>query len=113
MAVVKLDIGTNITYNDDEYQIKGYPSLDEVLIKLTKKPFNEKVIKVNTLIKEQRNAQEQSNELVDIDDKEFEKALEKYNVIEPLLSLEKRTAKDVEAVAKKHKKGIATIYRRV
>ena len=111
MAVIKLDIGTNITYNEEEYQIKGYPSLDEVLIKLTKKPYNEKVVKVSTIIKEPKNAQEQSKELIDIDNKEFEKALEKYNIIEPLLALEKRTAKDVEAVAKKHKKGIATIYR--
>ncbi|WP_455757061.1 transposase [Sulfurimonas sp.] len=111
MAVIKLDIGTDIIYNEEEYQIKGYPSLDEVLIKLTKKPYNEKVVKVSTIIKEPKNAQEQSSELVDIDEKEFEKALEKYNIIEPLLALEKRTAKDVEAVAKKHKKGIATIYR--
>jgi putative transposase len=111
MAVIKLIIGKNITYNEEEYQIKGYPSLDEVLIKLTKKPYNEKVVKVSTIIKEPKNAQEQSNELVDINDKEFEKALEKYKIIEPLLDLEKRTAKDVEAVAKKHQKGIATIYR--
>lgn len=111
MAVIKLDIGTKIIYNEEEYQIKGYPSLDEVLIKLNKTPYNEKVVKVSTIIKEPKNAQEQSSELLDIDDKEFEKALEKYNIIEPLLALEKRTAKDVEAVAQKHKKGIATIYR--
>lgn len=111
MAVIQFKIGTNIFYNKEEYQIKGYPSLDEVLIKLTKSPFNEKVVKVNTLIKEPKNAQEQSKELIDISDKEFEKALEKYKIIEPLLDLEKRTAKDVEAVAKKHQKGIATIYR--
>lgn len=111
MAVIKLDIGTQIIYKDQKYQIKGYPSLDEVLIKLTEKPYNEKVLKVSTLIKEPKNAKEQSNELVDIDDKEFEKALEKYKIIEPLLSLEKRTAKDVEDIAKKHQKGIATIYR--
>lgn len=111
MAVIQFKIGTNIFYNEEEYQIKGYPSLDEVLIKLTKSPFNEKVVKVSTLIKEPKNAQEQSKELIDISDKEFEKALEKYKIIEPLLGLEKRTAKDVEAVAKKHQKGIATIYR--
>lgn len=111
MAVIQFKIGTNIFYNEEEYQIKGYPSLDEVLIKLTKKPFHEKVVKVSTLIKEPRNAHEQSKELVDISDKDFEKALEKYKIIEPLLTLEKRTAKDVKAVAKKHKKGIATLYR--
>jgi len=111
MAVIKFKIGANIFYNEEEYQIKGYPSLDEVLIKLTTKPFNEKVVKVSTLIKDPRNAQEQSRELVNISDKDFEKALEKYKIIEPLLSLEKRTAKDVKAVAKKHKKGVATIYR--
>lgn len=111
MAVIQFKIGTNIFYDEEEYQIKGYPSLDEVLIKLTKKPFNEKVVKVSTLIKEPRNAHEQSKELVDISDKDFEKALEKYKIIEPLLTLEKRTAKDVKAVAKKHKRGVATLYR--
>lgn len=111
MAVIKFKIGANIFYNEEEYQIKSYPSLDEVLIKLATKPFNEKVVKVSTLIKDPRNAQEQSRELVDISDKDFEEALEKYKIIEPLLNLEKRTAKDVKAVAKKHKKGIATIYR--
>lgn len=111
MAVIKFDIGTNIIYNDEEYQIKGYPSLNEVLIKHTKNPFYEKVVKVSTLIKEPKNAQEQSKELVDIDDEDFEKALEKYKIIEPLLSLEKRTAKDVKAIAKTQKKGVATIYR--
>jgi putative transposase len=111
MAVIQFKIGTNIFYNEEEYQIKGYPSLDEVLIKLTKSPFNEKVVKVCTLIQEPKNAQEQPIELIDISDREFEEALEKYKIIEPLLDLEKRTAKDVEAVAKKHQKGIATIYR--
>lgn len=111
MAVIQFKIGTNIFYNEEEYQIKGYPSLDEVLIKLTKKPFNEKVVKVSTLIKEPRNAHEQSKELVDISDKDFEKALEKYKIIEPLLTLEKRTAKDVKTAAKTHKKGVATLYR--
>jgi putative transposase len=111
LAVIQFKIGTNIFYNEEEYQIKGYPSLDEVLIKLTKKPFNEKVVKVSTLIKEPRNAHEQSKELVDISDKDFEKALEKYKIIEPLLTLEKRTAKDVKTAAKTHKKGVATLYR--
>lgn len=111
MAVIQFKIGTNIFYDEEEYQIKGYPSLDEVLIKLTKKPFHEKVVKVSTLIKEPRNAHEQSKELVDISDKDFEKALEKYKIIEPLLTLEKRTAKDVKTAAKTHKKGVATLYR--
>lgn len=111
MAVIQFKIGTNLFYNEEEYQIKGYPSLDEVLIKLTKKPFHEKVVKVSTLIKEPRNAHEQSKELVDISDKDFEKALEKYKIIEPLLTLEKRTAKDVKTAAKTHKKGVATLYR--
>ena len=91
MAVIKLDIGTNIIYNDEEYQIKGYPSLSEVLIKHTKKPFSEKVVKVSTLIKEPRNAQEQSKELVDIDDKEFEKEV---------LSLSEKEVEDFKELVK-------------
>ena len=111
MSVVKLDIDTKVFYEDNEYLIKGYPSLSEVLLKLTKPPFNEKVVKVSELIKDPNNSGKIDKELVDVNDEEFQKALEKYEIIEPLLKLEKRTAKDVQAVAKKNKKGIATLYR--
>ena len=31
--VIKFDIGTKLFYHDLEYQVKGYPSFDEVLLK--------------------------------------------------------------------------------
>jgi putative transposase len=111
MSVVKLDIDTKVFYDDNEYLIKGYPSLSEVLLKHIKPPFNEKVVKVSELIKDPSNAKKIDKELVDVNDKEFKKALAKYEIIEPLLKLKNRTAKDVQDVAKKHKKGVATLYR--
>jgi putative transposase len=111
MSVVKLDIDTKVFYDDKEYLIKGYPSLSEVLIKFIKPPFNEKVVKVSELIKDPHNATKVIKELVDVNDKEFQKALEKFHIIEPLLELKNRTAKDAQKIAEQHKIGISTIYR--
>ena len=44
-------------------------------------------------------------------DKALEKAKVKYEIIKPLLEMEKRTGEDVEKRAKKFKKGMATLYR--
>ena len=111
MSVVKFDIGSKIFYNDLEYQIKGYPSLSELLIKLVHKPFSERIVKIDEIIKEPKNAKQVDKELIDINDEKFQLAMGRYKIIEPLLSLDKRTADDVQQVAKKHKKGIATLYR--
>lgn len=111
MSIIKLDIGTQIIHNDKHYIIKGYASFSEVLVKEVHPPYNEKIIKVSEIIKDPRNATVATKELVDLNDDEFEEAKERYFIIEPLLNLDKRTAKDVKKVAKKHKKGIATLYR--
>ena len=109
--VVKFDIGTKIIYEDNEYLIKGYASLNEVLAKAVNPPYSEKIIKVSEIINEPENASNIEQQLVDIDDKDFQKALEKYKIIEPLLELKNRTTKDVEKVAKENSKGVATIFR--
>ncbi|KJZ13307.1 transposase [Marinomonas sp. S3726] len=44
-------------------------------------------------------------------DKEWELAVERYEIIKPLLLLKKRTAESVQTVARKSNKGVATIYR--
>lgn len=111
MSVIKFDIGSKIFYEDNMYTIKGYPALDEVLIKSTEKPYKERIVSVNNLSKEPKNAKDTPAYLVDLNDEEFKEALEKFHIIEPLLGLSSRTAKDVQAVSDKHKKGIATIYR--
>lgn len=109
--VISFEINSKIFYDDVEYIVKGYPSYDEVLLKKITEPYSEKIVKVNKLIKEPKNIKEPTKELVELDQKSFDKAIEKYKIIEPLLKLQNRTAKDVQKVAKKHKKGIATIYR--
>lgn len=109
--IIKFDIGSEIFYKDLEYVVKGYPSFDEVLIKRRIEPFNEKIVKVQELIKEPRNIKQLDKSLVELEQKDFDKALSRYKVIEPLLSLKSRTAKDVQKIAIKNKKGIATIYR--
>lgn len=109
--VLSFDIDSKIFYQDVEYVIKGYPSLDEVLLKKLNKPYNEKIVKVNDLISDPKNIKKRTKELVDTEQKELDKATERFKIIEPLLDTENRTAKDVQKVAKKNKKGIATIYR--
>ena len=109
--VIKFDINTNIFYNDLEYCVKAYTNFDEVLLKRTIEPFNEKIVKVSELIKESKNIKKLDKDLVEIKNDDFEEALKRYKTIESLLNLKNRTTKDVQAIAKKHKKGIATIYR--
>lgn len=111
MGVIKFDIGSKLVHADRSYVIKGYPAVDEILLKSVDEPFRERIVKVNELAKEVKNAGEVTTHLVELEGKEYEKALERYHMIEPLLGLPKRSTQDVQAVADKHKKGIATIYR--
>ena len=109
--VIKFEINSKIFYKDLEYVVKGYPSFDEVLIKRDVTPFYEKIVKVKDLITEPKNIKEDIKTLVDLEQKDFDKATERYEIIKTLLDKKDKTAKDVLKVAKKHKKGIATIYR--
>jgi putative transposase len=111
MSVITFDMNSKIIFEESTYIIKGYPAADEVLIKSVDQPYREKIVSVNDLSKESQNAKDVPAQLVDLNDKEFQKALEKYNIIEPLLKLTNRTAEDVEKIANEHKKGSATIYR--
>jgi putative transposase len=109
--VIKFEINSKIFYKDLEYVVKGYPSFDEVLLKRDVTPFYEKIVKVKDLINESKNIKENIKTLVDLEQKDFDKANEKYEIIKSLLDKKDKTAADVLKVAKKHKKGIATIYR--
>jgi putative transposase len=109
--VIKFEINSKIFYKDLEYVVKGYPSFDEVLIKRDLTPFYEKIVKVKDLISEPKNIKEDIKTLVDLEQKDFEKANERYEIIKSLLDKKDKTAADVLKVAKKHKKGMATIYR--
>ncbi len=111
MSIVKLDINSKIIFDDKEYIIKGYPALDEVLAKQIVAPFSEKIFKVNDIIREVKNSKLSSKTLVETSEKDFTKAEERFKIIEPLLEIKNRTADHVKKIAKKHKKGIATIYR--
>lgn len=108
--IITFEINSTIFYKDLEYLVKGYPSFGEVLLKRKEKPFNEKIVKVSELISEPRNSQGVNKELVELNQQEFDKAFTRYKIIEPLLNLEKRTAQDVQKIAKEHSKSVATIY---
>ena len=111
MGVIKFNINSKIFYEDNEYIIKSYPSVDKVLLKQNTSPYKEIIVKVNDLIKDSKNANEPEKSQVEYEDKALDKATEKYKIIKPLLEMENRTAKDVEKRAKKFKKGMATLYR--
>lgn len=111
MGVIKFNINSKIFYEDNEYIIKSYPSVDKVLLKKSISPYEEIIVKVNDLIKNSKNANEPEKSQVEYGDKALDKAKEKYEIIKPLLEMENRTAKDVEKRAKKFKKGMATLYR--
>lgn len=109
--IIKFEIDSKIFYKDSEYIIKGYPSFDEILLKRDVAPFNEKIVKVHELIIEPKNIKESKKTLVDLSEKDFDKANERYEIIRSLVNKKDRTASDVLKIAKKYKKGIATIYR--
>jgi len=111
MSVVKLDIGTKIVYENKIFQIKGYASLNEVLVKEIESPYKEMIITVNEIIKNPKNSKSIKKELVDLADNEFKEAKKRYLIIKPLLETKTRTLKDVEKVAKQYNIGVATIYR--
>ena len=111
MGVIKFNINSKIFYEDNEYIIKSYPSVDKVLLKQIISPYEEIIVKVNDLIKDSQNANEPEKSQVEYGDKALVKAKEKYEIIKPLLEMDNRTAKDVKKRAKKFKKGMATLYR--
>lgn len=111
MGVIKFNINSKIFYEDNEYIIKSYPSVDKVLLKQNTSPYKEIIVKVNDLIKDSKNANDPEKSQFEYEDKALDKANEKYKIIKPLLEMKNRTAKDVEKRAKKFKKGIATLYR--
>ncbi|WP_323596103.1 Mu transposase C-terminal domain-containing protein [Aliarcobacter butzleri] len=109
--IINFEIDSKIFYKDLEYIIKGYPSFDEILLKRDIAPFNEKIVKVHELIIDPKNIKENGKTLVDLEQKDFDKANERYEIIKSLVDKKDRTASDVLKIAKKYKKGIATIYR--
>ncbi|KLE02192.1 Mu transposase C-terminal domain-containing protein [Aliarcobacter butzleri] len=109
--IINFEIDSKIFYKDLQYIIKGYPSFDEILLKRDVAPFNEKIVKVHELIIEPKNIKESEKTLVDLSEKDFDKANERYEIIKSLVDKKDRTASDVLKIAKKYKKGIATIYR--
>lgn len=111
MSVISFERGSKIFFEDTEYVIKAYPSLDEVLLKSATKPYRERIVTVNDLSKEAKNAHQTSPHLIELDEKNYEIALQRFKIIEPLLNLPNRTLKDAEVVAKQHGKGSATIYK--
>ena len=47
MGVIKFNINSKIFYEDNEYIIKSYPSVDKVLLKQNISPYKEIIVKVN------------------------------------------------------------------
>lgn len=104
--------GTIITWNHVEYYLLDFVGLNKAILrnKITNQsaiaPINE--LKISN---ESENLIRQDLPLVS--DVDWQKAWDKYLLIKPLLDLEKneRTLEQVENVAKKAKKNVATIYR--
>ena len=54
MSVISFERGSKIFFEDTEYVIKAYPSLDEVLLKSVTKPYKERIVKVSDLKRGQK-----------------------------------------------------------
>ena len=101
MGVINFDIDSKLIFEDIEYLVKGYPSFSEVLLKQTTSPYLEKIVKVNDLIKDPSNSKEPDKSFVEVEQKDFDKALERFEIIEPLLEIENRTEKRCSSNCKK------------
>ncbi|PJG65501.1 Mu transposase C-terminal domain-containing protein [Acinetobacter seifertii] len=104
--------GTIVTWNHVEYYLLDFVGLNKAILrnKITNQsdiaPINE--LKISNECESQIR-----QDLPLVSDADWQKAWDKYLLIKPLLDLEKneRTLEQVESVATKAKKNVATIYR--
>lgn len=104
--------GTVVTWNHVEYYLLDFVGLNKAILrnKITNQsdiaPINE--LKISNECESQIR-----QDLPLVSDADWQKAWDKYLLIKPLLDLEKneRTLEQVESVATKAKKNVATIYR--
>ena len=72
-----------------------------MLLKRNIAPFNQKIVKVHELITEPKNIKEDKKTLVDLAQKDFDKANERFEIIKSLIDKKDRSANDVVISNKK------------
>lgn len=104
--------GVLVIWNESKYYLLDFVGLHKVILRnqVTKES---EVAPVNELKVLSENESPIRQDLPLVLDGDWQKAWDKYLLIQPLLDLEKneRTLEQVEEVAKKAKKNVATIYR--
>ena len=109
MNKISLQIGSKVYFENKQYEVTKQISTKEILAKEVEFPYEFKVIKIQNLKSEPENSQEIDISLYD--EKEWEDANKKYEIIKPLLTDKRNTRKAVEEVAIKNTLSVATIYR--
>ena len=109
MNKISLQIGSKVYFENKQYEVTKQISTKEILAKEVEFPYEFKVIKIQNLKSEPENSQEIDISLYD--EKEWEDANKKYEIIKPLLTDKRNTRKAVEEVAIKNTISVATIYR--
>lgn len=90
-------------------ELKGF---SEAIVRTVESGTTE-LVRINDIsinISPTKSSESSSKHLI-AEDKEWELAQERYEIILPLLDKKARTEKDVRDIAEKHKKGLTTVYR--
>lgn len=109
MNKISLELGSSISYEKKIYKIEKYISSKEILVKQNEYPFETKVIKITDIVALKQEAKIFEKDLSR--DKDWDEALKRFKIIEPLLSNKINTRNEVGRIAKANNKSIATIYR--
>jgi len=104
--MLNLSVGNIISYKNESYKIESFIDINTILIK---KDNTTHIIKINE-IDDYKTTMNTPQEITQIEDKLFQEAKRRYNIIKPILDNKITTRKEKESYAKKHNIHIATLY---
>ncbi|EDM23571.1 Mu transposase C-terminal domain-containing protein [Caminibacter mediatlanticus] len=105
--MIEIKIGNIITYQNKQYQIINILPPDNLIIKDTKE--NIKTIKISE-IDDNLHSTEIPPDIDHIDEKLYQEAKKRYEIIKPVLEGKIISKKDKEKLAKQHNINITTLY---
>ncbi|TVO31348.1 Mu transposase C-terminal domain-containing protein [Vibrio algivorus] len=102
--------GQLVYWNSEAVIVMELKGFSEAIVRVVQTGQTDIVRVKDLMIRYSTNSAYQSKHLV-AGDKEWDLALERFEIIKPLLDLPSRTENDVFKVSQEHGKGITTIYR--
>ena len=108
--ITRLTPGTDVIWNDELYQLEQIKSLDHAIIVNEERNFE--LVKLSELIPLRKKQLKAISHSARVGSKaDWDKAMRRLEIIQPLLGKPNRTFEDVKSIAAESGKGPATIYR--